>query len=283
MNRALLLSWDPTFASKSPMYQPLLKWVAGYQSFQHWPGLDDYQAQLDAQDTPVKTLAGKRLKIVAQDGKPGHFEEHYAPRIYLTGEIQTRTENWHDFFQFISWLMFPRTKAVINSIHIPAAQKRLTEDRETGRRTPVENMLSLFDEGGVVIVSSDETLLELVRNFQWKELFWNRRDELSDKFRCITFGHAMYEKGLAPYIGMTANSILLNVDEDFLALSNDEQLAELDSRLAKIFADGTQYRKPADLSPFPILGMPGWDPGNEQETYYDNQDYFRPGRMRHKK
>jgi hypothetical protein len=24
--------------------------------------------------------------------------------------------------------------------------------------------------------------------------------------------------------------------------------------------------------------MPGWDPANGEEAYYDNTDYFRPGR-----
>ena len=283
MNRALLLPWNPVFFSQSPMYQPILKWAEYYRAFQSWPGLADYQAQLDSQKQDIKTLAGKKLTIVEQDGKPGHFEEHYAPRIYLTGEIQTRRENWHDFFQFISWMMFPKTKAVINSIHIPAAQKRINEDDEKGRRTPIENMLSLFDEGGVVLVSSDRSLLDLVRDFNWKELFWHRRNELADKFSCITFGHAMYEKGLSPYIGMTANSILLEVDDSFFSLSNDEQLAVIDDRLVTIFEERKDYSKPSDLSPFPVLGMPGWDRNNDKEEYYDNQDYFRPGRMRHKK
>jgi hypothetical protein len=27
-----------------------------------------------------------------------------------------------------------------------------------------------------------------------------------------------------------------------------------------------------------LLGMPGWDEANGVEAYYDNTDYFRPGR-----
>ena len=273
--------WDTDFVSFSPIFSPLNAWAEKFSQFKDtWPELKDYQYVLDNAEQTIQTLSGKQLKVVPQDGKPGHFNEHYAPRIYLTGEIQTRTANWHDFFQFLTWFMFPKTKAVINSIHVPAAQLRIDGDTDLGRRSPVENMLSLFDEGGVVIVSWDETLLQLIRDFQWKELFWNRRDELAEKLQCITFGHAMYEKGLNPYIGLTANSILLKVDKEFFQQKLEERLDYIDERLAAIFSDGTQYTKPKDLSPFPVLGLPGWDPDNESEAYYDNTGYFRKGRSR---
>lgn len=274
--------WDANFASFSPIFSPLKYLADQFSSFAIWPGLDDYQAMLSALPEPILTHSGQELKIVVQDGKPGHFSEHYAPRIYLSGEIQTRTENWHDFFQFLTWVMFPKTKAVINAIHIPAAKLRIEQQTDLGRRSPIENMLSLFDEGGAVILASDPSLLDLIRDFKWKELFWQRRDELTDKLRLVTFGHAMYEKGLAPYVGMTANCILLHVNESLLQQGNSHQLEWIDNALANLFTGGEQYKKPKDLSPFPLLGLPGWDKANEVESYYDNQDYFRPGRRQKK-
>lgn len=270
--------WDANFTSFSPIFLPLRAWADKFAAFKKWPGLEDYQAMLSALPEPIRTHSGQPLKIVKQDGKPGHFHEHYAPRIYLSGEIQTRTENWHDFFQFLTWFMFPRTKATINAIHIPRAKVRIEQQADLGRRSPIENMLSLFDEGGAVILSSDQTLLDLIRNFQWKELFWQRRDELASNLSFVTFGHAMYEKGLAPYVGMTANCILLNADDIVLQQSIQEQLEWIDCQLSEIFVHGEQYTKPKDLSPFPLLGLPGWDKNNEHESYYDNLDYFRPGR-----
>ena len=271
--------WDPDFTSFSPIFRPLATWAEKFSQFKDkWPELKNYQKILDALPQPIKSLSGQTLKIVQQDGKPGHFSEHYAPRIYLTGEIQTRTENWHDFFQFLTWFMFPKTKAVINSIHVPAAQARIDGNIDLGRRSPVENMLSLFDEGGAVILSSDESLLQLIRDFKWKELFWQRRDELASKLNFVAFGHALYEKGLSPYIGMTANCILIKVDEGLLKSSNEQQLDWIDTHLANLFEDGSVYQKPKDLSPFPLLGLPGWDRQNENEEYYDNQQYFRTGR-----
>ena len=271
--------WTPEFTERSPVFTPLQSWAEKFNHFNdRWPGLSDYQHVLDSLAHPILTLAGKKLKIVQQDGKPGHFNEHYAPRIYYTGEIQTRTENWHDFFQFLTWFMFPKTKAVINSIHVPAAQERIENKQDSGRRSAVENMLSLFDEGGAVLLATDESLLQLVKDFHWKELFWHRRSELESKFKLITFGHALYEKALSPYVGMTANCIILQVDEDFMTRSNDFQLGWVDEQLAQLFLQGTRYIKPKDLTPFPLLGLPGWDSDNESESYYDNTHYFRAGR-----
>lgn len=273
--------WDVNFTSFSPIFSPLKFWAEKFSKFKDaWPELNDYQEILSALPEPILSQSGKALKIVAQDGKPGHFSEHYAPRIYLSGEIQTRTENWHDFFQFITWFMFPKTKAVINAIHIPAAQSRIDNNVDLGRRSPIENMLSLFDEGGAVILCSDKSLLQLIRDFKWKEFFLQRRSELLTKFKLVTFGHALYEKGLSPYIGMTANCILIHVDEEVLQYTNQQQLDYIDTELAQLFTVGESYKKPKDLSPFPLLGLPGWDKDNEQESYYDNLNYFRTGRSK---
>jgi len=272
------IGWRADFHQDSPMYEPLRPLIESFAAFTEWPAIDDFQRVLDEWPEPIMTLGGQTLKIVKQDGKPHTFADTYAPRIYATGEIQTRLGNWHDFFQYLTWFIFPKSKAVINSIHIPCAKERIDGGGDPGRRSPIENMLSLFDEGGAVVVSSDESLLQLIRDFGWKTLFWERRAELADKLQCITFGHAMYEKGLMPYVGMTANSILLPVDDDFFEQGLSARLQRVDESLAEIFAKGEQYIKPKDLQPFPILGMPGWSPDNETESYYDNSRYFRPGR-----
>lgn len=271
--------WTPNFPGYSPLYEPLRSVARPFASFtRHWPDLTDYQRLLDELPEPVRTQSGRRLRIVPQDGRPQRFEEHYAPRIYASGELQTRHSNWHDFFQFLTWLVFPRTKAQINALHVPHAAARLAGGGEPGRRSALENLLSLFDEGGAVVMSSDASLLQLIREFRWKTLFWERRDELAHSLQCFTFGHALYEKALRPYVGMTANAILLEVDQTFLAQPLTRRLNALDERLAEVFAAGVEYRAPRDLQPFPILGMPGWDAANACASYYDNEAYFRPGR-----
>jgi hypothetical protein len=79
---------------------------------------------------------------------------------------------------------------------------------------------------------------------------------------------------------MTANTVLLHCEADFFDLPNNGQLQWVDKQLAQLFGNGEVLCEPHDLQPFPILGMPGWDKDNTVESYYDNRDYFRPGRRK---
>ena len=96
--------------------------------------------------------------------------------------------------------------------------------------------------------------------------------------RFLLFGHALYEKALRPFIGITGRGILLKTESALLAQPPGERLAALDSRIAAIISASGNLTAPRELAVVPVLGVPGWCPGNEQESYYDNADYFRPGR-----
>lgn len=272
-------AWTAAFAENSPLFEPLRVWAGEFSAYKHaWPGLDAYQRLLDVQPEAILTRSGQRLKIVPQDARPQCYEQRYAPRVFMTGELQTRSQNWHDFFQFLSWLLFPKAKATINALHISSAQAHVRAADDFSRRSPLENMLSLFDECGAVIVASDAELLQLIREFRWQDLFWQQRTALAGKLRCIVFGHAMYEKALQPYIGLTANAILLEAEPELINAPIPALVRALDERLSTLLGAGTAYKQPKDLQPFPILGMPGWHANNGSPAFYDNVRYFRPGR-----
>lgn len=270
-------TWNADFTTLSPVFDYLRPDTDWFLQFQQWPGLTDYQAFLDIADAPVTNLAGLPVRCVEQDFFPQAFNQHYAPRIYLTGEMQTRRENWHDFFQVITWRLFPRTKARINALHFPHAQKRFDDAANKHRRSPLENMLSQFDECGAIVVSDAEDLLTRVRNFEWQSLFMDQRNRVKTNLQCIVFGHALLEKAITPYIGMTAKAVLLRVDSSYFSQSRSAQLNYLDSRLAQLFGNEERPASPQELSPLPVLGMPGWWPDQSRE-FYANASYFRPGR-----
>ena len=98
--------------------------------------------------------------------------------------------------------------------------------------------------------------------------------------RFYLFGHALYEKALRPFLGITGRGILLKTESALLAQPPREQLAVLDSQVAATISESGNLTAPRELAVIPVLGVPGWCPGNEQESYYDNTDYFRPGRKR---
>jgi hypothetical protein len=92
------------------------------------------------------------------------------------------------------------------------------------------------------------------------------------------FGHGLYEKALQPYVGMTGQGLLVPVEQAFFAWPQEQQLAHLDGLLADYLNEPQHCRNTRELCPVPLLGVPGWAADNEAAAYYDNSDYFRPGR-----
>lgn len=174
--------------------------------------------------------------------------------MFESGRVETRPGNFHDLFNALAWLAFPRTKARINALHAAEIP------RERGRRGRRRDLLTLFDEGGAVVQCADAELIALARAFRWKELFWEKRARLLDSMRFVVLGHAVLEKALAPWPGITCKAIFLE--------SND-----LDGQAAAWLA--TQA-SPRELAPLPVFGYPGWLPESGRAEFYDDARYFRP-------
>jgi hypothetical protein len=196
--------------------------------------------------------------------------------VFAYGKVLTRNRNWHDLFNALVWITFPKAKAAINRHHYREMLRR--EGGEA--RGAVRDALTLFDESGVIVAASDAGLAELLTGFQWKELFWNRREDVVRGMRFHLFGHALYEKALAPYKGVTGKSVIVDVSAREFERPLPQQLASLDAHLARSFADIRSLAATEDYAPLPILGVPGWTAENRSERYYEDTQQFRPGRAR---
>lgn len=258
-------TWQADFLERTPMMAPL-RAAGKHLRGASWPTLEALQPP-----APLYTASGMMLRFVPQGAKPASFAEQYEPRIYLRGEVQTRTENWHDLFNALAWLVFPRAKAAINDQHYRAA----VTQRPGQNRHPARHKLTLFDESGVAVLCADPKLAELLRDHRWRELFWQCRAAVQDAMRFFVFGHSLYEKSLHPYIGLSGHGLILPVAAEFLQADPPARLAQLDTLLAE------RLSQPQSLSytPVPLLGVPGWWAGNETETFYDDTGYFRPKRL----
>lgn len=263
--------WNTGWLTASEMFAPLRTAGANLPEI-GWP--DPAVLNALAEDRGrIVNARGQQLRFVEQDRKAESFEAGFEARAYLRGEVQVRPVDWHDLFNALAWMTFPTAKAVINARHYASMAAG-----ETGQRPPLRDALTLFDEDGVVVLSSDPALLDLVRAFRWKELFWNRRAEVREGMRFFLFGHALYQKALNPFIGMTGKAILLDAPWEFFGRPLRFQVADADRRLALRLLDASAIGKGRDLAPLPVLGVPGWWQDNEAEAFYDNTGYFRPGR-----
>ncbi len=202
-----------------------------------------------SRERDLRTETGKAVTFVEPKSSNPCYEVH----LFETGEVSTRPGNRHDLFNALVWLAFPKTKARINALHAREIP------REGGKRGRVRDLLTIFDEGGAVVVGSDE-IAELVRNARWQELFVQRHREL----RIVVLGHAVLEQALQPYPGITCKVI-------FAAPGDDP-----DARCADWLA--TRGTSPRDLPPLPVMGYPGWHPGNGTPAFYADRRYFRETR-----
>ena len=249
----------------APIYAPLASAIEQLPR-DRWPT----HADLSVASANISTSRGKTLRFVPPREHTDRERHYYELHIAETGEVETRPENWHDLFNALAWLTYPRAKATINAQHAAILEER--GDSEAKRRGPERDSLTLFDEGGVAVIATDPAFFDLIREFEWKRLFWERRAELSRYVRFLGFGHALFEQGLAPYLGMIAKTVFLEVD----ALPVDSALtAIVDRALATHFKDRARFARPKAMAPMPVLGIPGWHPGTADEAFYDDRSHFR--------
>jgi hypothetical protein len=247
---------------EAPIFAPLRGAIAALPA-SRWP---THEA-LDALAAGITTASGRPLRFVPPRDRRDADRRGYELRIHETGEVETREANWHDLFNALAWVTFPRAKATINAQHAAILLER--GEAEARRRGPERDALTLFDEGGIAVACDDPRVRELVVAHEWKRLFWTERDALLASARFFAFGHALLEKALEPYLGIVAKAVFIPGDAD---------TASADERLAAHFRDRTNFRSARALPPVPVFGIPGWHPRTGDGAFYDDAAYFRPRR-----
>jgi hypothetical protein len=234
-------------------------------AWDRWPGLDDLNALAECQG--IRNARNLPIRFAYQAHKCSQRE--YEDGIHATGQVPTRQASWHDLFNALVWLAWPRAKAALNAV-----QHSALTVLDAGRRGPVSDAATLFDESGLVLLAGDDSLAGLLRGKQWRAAFWEQR-ELWDTAHLYIFGHSLMEKSLTAAPGITGKCLFLLAD----TLPDAAQAipAWLDERVAGVWRSGAITR-PDQLFPIPVLGVPGFDPANAGQAYYENASVFRSPR-----
>lgn len=248
-----------------PLYQPLVG-LADLLPLANWPTQQDYDQLLQLARTHAPLPASLRFCCDLQ------ADSYYEMHIGRTGEIPTRSGNWHDWFNALAWLAWPLSKAALNARHVRAIAAGEI------KRGPRRDAATLLDECGVIVACTRPELGQALDDMQWQTLFVEERAAWGRQISVHTLGHAIFEVGLQPHIGWCGKALLLPVADDFFNASPRQQCQQLDALLATRLADDNWLSSPRQLWPLPLLGIPGWWPDNEQAAFYRNTDYFRPSR-----
>jgi hypothetical protein len=235
-----------------PIFAPFAAWLALERSLE--------ALNRSAEAAGVINERGQPVRFVPPDPSSPAYEL----RIFETGCVATRPDSLHDWFNALAWLAFPRTKARLNAMHAAEIP------REGGRRGRLRDMLTIFDEGGALVVSDDAELIGLVRGMRWRELFWDSRAKLASAMRFVVLGHAVLEQALEPRPGITCKAIFV---------LPEGPAGSLDEQATRWLAACGPQASPRDLAPLPVFGYPGWLPASAEAAFYDDQRYFRPARQ----
>lgn len=259
--------------AERPLFEPIARWL------RFWGG--NAPASLKSLNEALDSLmsrprAGSDLPICF--ARPHADTLAYEERIHASGAVETRPDNWHDFFNALAWLTYPQAKRCLNHRHHLARRAELSASN--GGRGAQRDALTQFDECGLVVASASARLLALLRTHEWKRLFWHERPALLREMRFFIFGHATWDQLRRPYFGLTAKAVLIDVTADWLCLPLHEQLSDVDVRLAGLFSRGDCLLHPRDFQPVPLLGIPDVVAENSAAAYYDDTRQFRPRRKK---
>ena len=173
----------------------------------------------------------------------------YETFIAETGCVPTR-DNLHDFFNGLVWLQHPALKLQLNVWQAAELGRR----GSSGPRGALRDALTLFDESGAVL-DAPAPLVDALRRRDWPELFLRLRPRWAEA-RLEIVGHALFEQlAAAPRKPLVA----------FVVAADPLDLSEAD-----------WATKP--FLPLPVLGVPGWWPGNGEADFYADDAVFRPAR-----
>lgn len=250
-------AWRSDFANL-PAFAHLAPWLERLHS-QDWPDLAALNTLAERQD--LRNAIGLAVRFTPQTSRCGQHD--YEIGIHTGGLVPSRERNWHDLFNALTWLAFPDTKATLNAVHRAALP-------QGKNRTPESDAATLFDESGLVLVSDDDTLAGLLAARRWQQALVLRRAEWR-QVRAYVVGHAILEKLLTPWPGITAKCL-------FVKMSAETDLATLDAAIAQSWRNAA-IAGPAALFPMPVLGIPGWWPANETAAFYADERVFRPPRQ----
>jgi len=195
------------------------------------PILHSWQQQPDTLHT---CLSAKQKDFIAVHQTQLPSDEAYEAFIYRTHTVPTRNTA-HDFFNGLCWLRFPQTKQQLNHLQAQA----LAQQGVTAQRGALRDALTLFDENAALLCAP-EILWQALKRQDWQALFVTHREAWKDAHLTL-FGHALLEKLLKPYKGITAHVLCVPVPVDIQAAGDVALDAWLSRRIHETEMQGKPF------------------------------------------
>ncbi len=245
--------WMVGFLQQSPLLRHFHE--LGRPLHRHsWPTLDEYTAFAEAERQaraaelePVRFAPPAPRPRRARRSDRLELSQLYDARIALQREVPCLTSSYHDLLNVLAWAAFPRAKRALHARQYRALAAWLPGggSRLPNRRTREQDALTLFDEGGSVLVATPELVARLVDAAP-------RATALADEpgARVVLFGHALMEHIIRYRTTVRSAALLLALEGP---LPEGLPLLELvDQELERRLLDDAQFQEP---SPYRVLSI----------------------------
>jgi hypothetical protein len=179
--------------TRSPILSPFAPLLEQWSSAASWPSLEQYsefvegQRRLRAPEAhPVRFAPAEPKRTRSRRDAPLELGRLYDGRIALHAEVPCLDHSYHDLFNVLAWAAFPRAKRALHARQFKALEQWVPPgaSRLPNRRLREQDALTVFDEGGSVVVTRGT---RLARASAPQEL----AGDGSSVF--VLFGHALME------------------------------------------------------------------------------------------
>ena len=174
----------PCFAAVRPILSRLV-------TDERWPTLDE-----------LSEVAGIRCVADVGTGPRRGLRPRaqlYDALIAERGVLPTRSDNWHDLFNVVSWAMFPESKRALHARQFRRLAERVPElyDKLPGARTEEQSALTRLDEGGMLVAFPDardhDGLTDVLQALAVSRQPLEAQHLAPFRASCRVFGHALHE------------------------------------------------------------------------------------------
>jgi hypothetical protein len=236
-------TWDQRRFAPQPTFEAFRELLAELAAFAEFPDaamLGHWVETARAADAPdLEPLTFVELLPKPRRAKRGAVELGglYDARITCSGEVPCLRQSYHDLFNALMFKAFPRAKRALHARQYQALTGWAQSGAEQlpGRRTREQDALTLFDEGGSVVICPTQLEADFAGGARLPLAAPGAVSEV------VLFGHAIFEHLSEGRVGLRSSARVLFVPE---VVRGPELLRSVDAYVTRLLADPQRFRAP---------------------------------------
>jgi hypothetical protein len=245
-------TFDPRVFERSALFREFAELTPPIAALSGWPTLDWYSEFADEQRRTRAPELG-RVSFARSSPARGRGAEPldisglYDGRIALRGEVPCLEGSYHDLFNVLVWAAFPRSKRALHARQFQALRGWIPSgaSRLPNRRTREQDALTIFDEGGAILIPAAKEADLLPAGAEPGADSVSRASATPTGARVTLFGHAVMEHVCFEKAPVYTAALVLALGDEGEAARGTRLLDQIDRTLAQRLSNPGEFCSPA--------------------------------------